>query len=134
MRFIVNCFLAFIFKMDFGRNIEDCPFWSKRRDANRPLYSCRAEVITTIWQKKNGDTLYVLFFQKKFKQNNFFCGQMKGYHIVSLKQNGLKKTHGIQNGLENMIHLLLEKQDVWQVRRKENVPLLGYFKPSMPVV
>lgn len=59
---------------------------------------------------------------------------MKDYHIVSLNQNGLKKLQDIQNGLENMIHLFLEKQDVWQVRRKENVPLLGYFKPSTPVV
>lgn len=37
------------------------------------------------------DILYVLFFQKKFKQNNLFGGQMEGHHIVRLKQNGLEK-------------------------------------------
>lgn len=43
------------------------------------------------FDRKNMDALYVLFFQKKFKQNNLFGGQMEGYHIGRLKQNGLEK-------------------------------------------
>ena len=88
--------------------------------------------VTVIWQK-NLDTLILLSFQKKFKQNNLFVAKWRPTTLWDWNRMD-RKTQCIENRIENMNHLFCGKTgclESWEGKKKS---FAWYFKFSLPVV